>query len=316
MVICAAIEEPVTILSSLTRPDTWTGDWIQLPLDTDVEPVDPTVGDGFHWAPLDSPGLSERMTVLSSWIRRARPSVLVVDISVEITVFTRLHGVRVVTFAQPGQRTDAAHTLGYRASSAIIAPWPRSISPSTVDPAVEDRFDYVGAISRLAVTAGLPRHSNQVAILNGTGGRGASALDVFVDQCVSAAPNIEWIRLESASSAAVERTLRESTLVLAHCGQNVVAEIAACRTPAIFVPEDRPHGEQHALGRALKASSLPVIVSSSTDDRPRTSLIAMALGLNGNAWSEWVTGKEASRAATIIENIAARASANGQLAAS
>lgn len=316
MVISAAIEEPVTILSSMTRPESWIGGWVNLPLDTDVDPVEPTVGGDFHWAPLGSAGLSGRMAALSAWIHVARPSVLVVDVSVEVSVFTRLHGVRVVTFAQPGERRDPAHTLGYRVASAIIAPWPRTVRPSVVHPTVEARFDFVGAISRLPVVAGLTRHSNRIAILNGLGGRGASALDTFVAQCISAEPDFEWIRLENASPATVDRTLRESALVLAHCGQNAVAEIAACRTPAIFVPEDRPHGEQHALGRVLKASSLPVVVSSPADDRPRTSLITRARDLDGGAWSGWVTGKEASLAATIIETVAADPSAHPRMSTS
>lgn len=316
IVVSAALHEPVTILTSLDQPRSWMGGWVHLPMDTDVDAVDPTVGGDFHWAPLGSMGLTERMAILSAWIRRARPGVIVVDVSVEIAVFSRLHGVRVVTFAQPGQRTDAAHTLGYHVASAIIAPWPRTVNPIVVHPSVQARFHCIGAISRLPVAAGIARNNNRVAILNGTGGRGASSLDTFVAQCMSAQPNSEWIQLKDASIATVDHTLRTSGLALAHCGQNAVAEIAACRTPAIFVPEDRPHGEQHALGRALKASSVPALVSSPADARPRASLLAEARDLDGNAWSTWVTGQEASRAASIIETVAAGTAATQHLSAS
>jgi len=54
MVVSAAIDQPVTILSSLTRPKSWVGDWVHLPLDTDACPVDQTVGAifiGLRWSP-------------------------------------------------------------------------------------------------------------------------------------------------------------------------------------------------------------------------------------------------------------------------
>ena len=309
MVVSAAIHEPVTILSSLSRPESWNGGWVDLPLDTDVGPVDPTAGGGLHWAPLDSKGLRGRMAVVSAWIQAACPSVILVDVSVEVSVLARLHGVRVVTYAQPGDRSDPAHTLGYRVASAIIAPWPRGMKPSVLHPAVEARLDYVGAISRIPVAVGIPRQNNRIAILNGSGGRGISTLDTFVAQCIKALPNHDWVRLEGQSAATVEHTLRECALVIAHAGQNAVAEIAACRTPAILVPEDRPHGEQQALGNSLNASGFPVVGTSPDDLAHRASLIELAFRCDGQAWSGWVDGDAASRAATVIETVAAGAPA-------
>ncbi|TFC94101.1 MULTISPECIES: hypothetical protein [Cryobacterium] len=310
MAVSGALAEPVTILSSLSRPASWTGGWVDLPLDTDVVPVDPGAGGDFHWAPLGSDGLRDRMAAVSTWIRDAKPSVIVVDVSVEVSVLARLHGVRVVTYAQPGDRSDAAHTVGYRVASAIIAPWPAGIKPTVVEPTVEARFHHVGAISRIPVAPDLPRQSNRIAILNGSGGLGVSTLDAFVAQCVEALPDREWVRLEGQSAATVERTLRECSLVLAHCGQNAVAEIAACRTPAILVPEDRPHGEQEALGRALNQSEFPVVVSSPRVGAPRASLIDEALRSGGQAWSEWVDGNASLRAASVIEAVASGAPAD------
>ena len=52
MVVSAALAEPVTILSSLSRPESWAGGWVDWPLDTDVAPLEPSAGSDFHWAPL------------------------------------------------------------------------------------------------------------------------------------------------------------------------------------------------------------------------------------------------------------------------
>ena len=50
---------------------------------------------------------------LSAWIARRRgPRVIVVDVSVEVALLARLHGVPVVSVVLPGERDDAAHRLG------------------------------------------------------------------------------------------------------------------------------------------------------------------------------------------------------------
>src|SRR2546430_2737882 len=40
----------------------------------------------------------------------------------------------------------------------------------------------------------------------------------------------------------------DAGVVATHAGQNAVAEVAAARRPAIVLPQNRPHGEQHATG--------------------------------------------------------------------
>ena len=296
LAVTSALDSPVTILSSLPRPASWTGGWVDLPLDTDTEPLDPAAGGALHWAPLDSAGLRARMAAISAWVVAARPTVVVVDVSVEVAVVVRLHGVQVITFAQPGDRIDRAHSLGYQLSAAVIAPWTPGMRPCRVDPALELTFEHVGAISRIPIREPGTRRAHRVAVLNGTGGHGSSALDAVVAQSTAASPGLEWVRLEGASEAAVQDTLNSVCLVIAHCGQNVVAEIAACRVPAILVPEDRPHEEQRYLARALEGSTLPVIISAPDDGSDRAADIDRGRALDGERWRSWVDGRAAIRA--------------------
>ncbi|MFM9921235.1 hypothetical protein [Lacisediminihabitans sp. H27-G8] len=299
---------PVTILSSLPQPEAWLGEWIQLPTDTDVHPIEATANGAFHWVPLESVGLSSRMSAISSWLGAARPEVVVVDVSVEIAALVRLHGIRVVTFAQPGDRTDEAHTLGYRLASAIIAPWPSDLRPSAVLAPLESEFQHVGAISRIqveaAVSTDVVRRPNRIAVMNGSGGRGISALDMVVEEAQAAMPDAEWVRLDGEPVNTVEHNLREASVVFAHCGQNALAEIAACRTPAILVAEDRPHNEQHSMAASLRVSELPVIVLTPGDGVDRRAAIATAQLLDGEGWAQFVDGDAARRTATVITNVA------------
>lgn len=334
LAIAAAMTSPVTILSSLPRDERWTGEWIELELDHADEPVDPRASGALHWVPLRSDGLLARSAAISAWIARERPSAMVVDVSVEVALLARLHGVPVVTIAQPGDRTDGPHTLGYRASSAVIAPWPSDIRPLDVQTDVEARIETIGAISRLApVTAHLARDPLQVGVLAGYGGRGESILDAVVREAAAALPDHRWVT--PATGGGVESMLATSAIVFAHCGQNSVAEIAAARVPAVLVPEHRPHNEQFSLARSLADSAYPVVIGELGSDWAsvvenavvknaviENAAIANAIIENaaianaviekavvastpdGSAWANWCDGHAAERAATIIERVA------------
>ena len=93
LAVMAEIDESVAILSSLPRPASFTGDWVRLPLDTDIAPIDATAGGALHWVPVRFRGLSARMGAISRWIDAAHPSALIVDMSVEVVALVRLHGV-------------------------------------------------------------------------------------------------------------------------------------------------------------------------------------------------------------------------------
>src|SRR5690606_16364938 len=89
-------------------------------------PAETTAGGVLHWAPLHDAGLSARMAAVSQWIDRTHPKAVVVDVSVEVALLCRLHGVPIVTVAMPGERSDLPHSLGYASSSGLIGAWPAS----------------------------------------------------------------------------------------------------------------------------------------------------------------------------------------------
>jgi hypothetical protein len=324
MSIARELSDDVTILSSSTRPAEWTGGWVDLPLDhspNDRHPsADASANGALHWVPLASDGLFSRMAAIAQWLRDAEPSAVVVDVSVEVALLVRLHGIPVVTMAQPGDRSDAAHTLGYRASSAIVAVWPEGVPALRVAEDIAGRIEAVGAISRIPVVAPLPREPQQIAVLAGLGTRGSSALDIAVGAARQALPDANWVVLSGADSATVAHTLRTSSLVFAHCGENALAEIAASRVPAIIVPESRPHEEQQAMGIALGASGMPVTVvdmvehsldaeaaESAVQSIDWTQLVRETADLDGEAWAAWCDGAAAARAAAIVERVSALA---------
>jgi len=299
----------VTGLSSLPCPADWDGPWVRLERD-DLSPGPQAVDANghLHWVPVHDNGLRERMAQVSAWIRRAEPSVLVADVSVEVAVLARLHGVPVVSVALPGVREDPAHTLGFGVSDAVIAAWPRQATGMlyTGDPELAARVTPVGAISGHPVAEGRPPGPvTRVVVLGGAGGGGMSDADIQSAQAQT--PGVEW---EAVGTKPGNRTadplprLRAASLVVTHAGQGAVADVAAAGIPAVIVPQERPHEEQFTTGRILDSmAGIPAIVTSAFARQDWADVLAAAAALDGRNWFLWNDGRGAARAAAVISAV-------------
>lgn len=297
--------EPVTGLSTLPRPDSWTGPWEQLPPDDeDGSPEDVTAGGRLHWVPLRDPGVGSRASALSRWIEGHRPRLVVVDVSVEVAVLVRLHGVPVVSVVLPGRRTDPAHLLGFGVSSQLVACWPAAahgMSPGLPDDLAR-RVHHVGAVSRFPVVRRGERRPGprRVVLLQGRGGgrlttrTGARLRDLAPDWEWTSVGADGWVEDPSA-------VLRDADVVVTNAGQNSIAEIAACRTPAVVVPADRPHEEQATTASVLAGPDWPALVLPAFPEDGWPGLLDRAAALDGRRWEGWCDGGAAVRLAALLD---------------
>lgn len=338
--LARVLGDDLTGLSSLARPAGWTGDWLQLPSDTGPdtdEPVDQTARGALHWVPRRAAGVRARAAALSDWFERARPRVIVTDVSVEVALLARLHGIPVVVVAQPGRRDDEAHRLAYRIADRVIGFWPAGFDVLQAAEPLGERFAAVGALSRFTVAEradvgttsgsdgapdvpgegnpddeGLPLDNllapdlGEILVFSGTGGSGPGALNAVVRAARAALPDRHFTELVDASAAQVETALARASLVFSHCGQNAVAEIASARVPAVLVAEERPFAEQESMASALAGSDLPVAIATPerADAADWVALVARLEAADGDAWAAWVDGSAAERAAQVIRDVA------------
>lgn len=332
--LARVLGDDLTGLSSLARPAGWTGDWLQLPADTGPDtddPVDPTARGALHWVPRRAAGVRARAAALSAWFERARPRAIVTDVSVEVALLARLHGIPVVVVAQPGRRDDEAHRLAYRIADRVIGFWPAGFDVLQTAEPLGERFAAVGALSRFPVAerkgdfatdmapaeaptppsapalAPAPALSpGEILVFSGTGGSGPGALNAVVRAARAALPDRRFTELVDASAAQVETALARASLVFSHCGQNAVAEISSARVPAVLVAEERPFAEQESMASALAGSDLPVEVmtAESAETADWTALAARLEAADGDAWANWVDGSAAERAAQVIRDVA------------
>lgn len=302
------LRTPVTALSSLPRPTGWTHGWVELEDDLPRgDERDATAGGTLHWAPQGHPGLRSRMAAVAGWVASAQPSLVVVDVSVEVAVLVRALGVPVVVAAMRGDRTDRPHTTAYDLADALLAPWPASL-PEPWPQRWHEKAWHVGAFSRLDDAAAVPPPGDrQVVVLWGRGGTEVTAADV--DAAAAATPGWTWTAagVPGAPWAGdVPALLRGADVVVTHAGQNALAEVAAARRAAVVVPQPRPHEEQVANARALARGGLAVVVDAWPQPQAWPALLDRAAAHDPLAWQAWSDGRGAQRAAALLDAAAHR----------
>ncbi|MFH8990343.1 glycosyltransferase [Streptomyces sp. NPDC017940] len=328
--VCVArhLRVPVVGFSSLPRPTGWRGTWIRLPLDADEgtggprddraartdgprDTGDPTAGGALHWAPRHHEGLRHRMDAITSWIARARPRLFVSDVSVEVALLVRLTGTPVVVAAMRGDRFDRAHRLGYDIADALLAPWPAVVPEPDWPRHWRAKTVHTGAFSRYdgrsRVPAGDPAPGpRKVVVLLGAGGTDVDAAALRAAE--ASTTGWTWTFLGGPHGQWAEDPwplLCGADAVVTHAGQNAVAECAAARTPALVIPQDRPHGEQRATAQALAAADLATVRMSWPAPREWQGLLDRTARRPGGRWAAWAPGDGARRAARLLEHLSA-----------
>lgn len=298
--IARHLQTPVTALSSLPASD-GPAAWVRLPDDLPTgADTDATAGGTLHWAPQHHPGLRARMATIAAWVERERPSLMVVDVSVEVAVLVRAMGVPVVVVAMRGRREDRAHRTAYDLADALLAPWPARLPEPWWPQDWLDKTWHVGALSRFDDRPrsghGSPPVPGRAAVLWGGDG-GAPAMPevagwTWDTSGTSGTPHDLWPVLQGAD------------VVVTHGGQNALAEVAAARRPAVVLPQDRPYGEQHANAAALAGAGLAVVVDRWPEAADWPGLLQRACALP-DRWEQWSDGRGAQRAATRLDELAA-----------
>lgn len=309
--LAAVVSEPLTILSSLPRPPGWSGRWVGLPRDDLLgSPEDVVAGGTLHWAPLGEAGMRARSAIVSAWLEHARPRLVVADVSVEIALLTRLHGTPVISVVLPGRRTDPAHLLGYRASTALVACSPvaaRRWVPGLPDDLAR-RVVSLGAVSRFEpddVPSPRADRERHVVVLRGRGGGRLTSLSV--DALRSLAPQWHWTLVGGNGNWVedVSPLLRRADVVITNAGESGLADVAAHRRPAIVVPAERPFAEQVVTASLLDAGDWPTIVLPRLPEDGRLpGLLDRAAHLDGRRWQTWCDGRGAHRFADLVAEIA------------
>lgn len=271
--LAAAAPGRVVLLSSYEGPTAAPfAARVRLPLDDGGVAGTEAVAGLLHYAPLGSRGLATRMAAIADVLASGDVGACVVDVSVEVALLARLHGVPVVWVRQHGHRSDAPHRLAAAAAAVQVVPWPAWLDRPAVaslpgPPAATAPLVHVGGLSVHAGRAmSPPPGTRRVLVLDGTGGstgRGALAAHVAaacpgwtVESCGPGTAGGRDGVVDHGWCADPFGLLQRADVVVASAGTNAVMDVAAAGRPLVCVPQDRPYGEQHAKARALEAAGV------------------------------------------------------------
>lgn len=280
-------------------------------------PLDHTAGGALHWAPLDVSIAGPRLVRFAMFLDDVRPAGMVVDVSVEAALTSRLAGVPVVYVRQHGDRRDDAHHLAYRSARRLLAPWPVELEHPQTPHWVVAKTDYSGYV--VEPTA-LDRSSfeaefDDIVVMSGTGG---GSLSDHVARRIAQTTGRRVFTAGPDSSVASRRARRgdvihlgwtdqlpqllaSSPIVVATAGNNTIALAARSGCALITTPMDRPFGEQLTHARRLDDIGAAVCVEHPQEVDDWAPLVELAMERRGVLSTLGCPGGAARAARSILD---------------
>jgi hypothetical protein len=230
--------------------------------------------EAFHYAPVGNSGVRRRMARLASWIVTADPVLMVVDVSVEMTLFARLMSIPAALVRLTGSRLDTPHLEAFRSAALLLAPFPAVFESPDTPVWVRDKTYYGGFLARPASGAPAPGRCRTVAVVFGRGGAMGDASGL--DEAARATPDVAWHVYGPVSGhregppnlfihgwrTDIGKALDDADTVVGAAGDGLLAEVAVRAKRFICLPEERPFHEQRDKGRTLAAHGMAVVLDT------------------------------------------------------
>ena len=320
LAVLGHVSAPATLFTSAALQGPTHFDVVVLPADRPRDGGDLEDASPLHYAPVGHPAVRDRMSRIAAWAAEG-PSVLCVDVSVEVALFGRLLSLPVVAVRQHGARWDPAHLIAYRLAERLMAPFPEMLEEPDAPAWIRDKTDYVGGFSRFdGRTAGPPPGTRRVAVVGGGGFGGPSSRAAWsardVLEAAQATPGWTWTWIggKAAGASNLEAlgwvsdpfpALAAADVIVTAGGHNAVMEAAAVDRPLLVVPEARPFDEQACKAAALGAVGAAVVRWSWPEPAAWAGALEDALALEAGPRRALVDGCGAQRAAEVLDRIAA-----------
>lgn len=224
-----------------------------------------------HYAPLDHDGVRRRMGLIAGWIAEARPAMMVVDVSVEVAMLSRLCATRVAFVRLSGLRDDPAHLEAYRGASLLVAPFSSQLEDATIPAWVREKTVYCPGVSTKIGVSSTPVPGRVLVV----GGKGGAPQDgTRIAEAAIATPDRHWRVIGPATppprcpenlvfagwTEDPSSEIAAAEIVIGAAGDGLVNAVIAIGRPFICRPEPRPFDEQVRKAGSLLAAEAAIII--------------------------------------------------------
>jgi hypothetical protein len=246
---------------------------LDLPADSDTDQPE-TKLSFLHYAPLGVKGIRNRSAIMADSFNRMFPMILIVDVSVEVTLFARLCGIPTIVMLQHGQRNDLPHRNAYESAELLIAPFAATLSLPQSSEIFSHKTLYSGGFSRYSLVEkieGITADQKDVAVLLGKGG--TSIDTTFIRSLAAACTSYTFHVIGGLKEKGTENNiiwqgqlddpleiLRSCAVVMGNAGHNTVMEMADLNKRFICIPEERPFEEQVQKAAMLAVNGHAMVI--------------------------------------------------------
>ncbi|MCG6158196.1 glycosyl transferase family 28 protein [Rubinisphaera margarita] len=333
--ILAHVRNPAWVISSRMNPRDWCvppgTQFLDLPCDDEdlLEEGLTRSGDvpGVHYVPLWAPNCRQRIADYTAWMATERPSLVVVDVSVEISLLTRMATIPQIVMRQHGQRDDDAHENAYHAAERLLAPFPEMLEDDITPEWVRQKTLYLGGFARSVAPVSrveardqlqLSNEERVVVVMTGRGGHARTPSQIV--EAARATQDWQWhviggIEEHDADSSPDNVTwhgwvsnpevyINACDVLVTAAGHNSVMEAGRDRVRMIAIPEDRPFREQERKVAVLDREQLAIGQTQWPEPQHWPALLEQAMQLDLSRWDAVFNGNGAEQAARLIEEIA------------
>ncbi|MBG6120270.1 MULTISPECIES: glycosyltransferase [unclassified Sphingobium] len=274
-----------------------------------------------HYAPLDHEGLRQRTAQMAGWIAKARPRLMVVDVSAEVAMLARLASVPTVYVRLSGRRLDAAHLDAFRGAAALLAPFHDALDDDETPGWVREKTFYAPGIVRSA-SQNISVNDDVVLVVLGRGGGISNGEQWAV--VARAAPAWRWHIIGPCTVPAdmpanlqlkgwvddANTQIAAAGVVIGAAGDGVVSAVLAARRPFICLPESRPFHEQASKANRLAAVGGAIVRLEWPQPEEWLRLIGLAIEQN-QQWPTCLEGESGpERVARWLNDLCAPAVSN------
>ena len=321
------LSSPATVITSRIDELQWAGPSLKSVrgIACDIDEV-PSCGlshaadvPALHYAPLWTDNITHRVAQFTAWLDEQRPDLMVVDVSAEISMLTRLASIPQVVMRQHGERNDSAHLNAYAAAHSLLAPFPELMEDEITPDWVKEKTFYLDGFCRESdFDSSCTVVPGRIVVMFGNGGTGE--VHQTLRDAATNTPTCQWIVIGKSDNQHGSRTpsnlefagwlddpsplLQTADVVVTSAGHNSVMELGSLRKRFIAIAEDRPFDEQIRKTIVLDREQLAVGLSKWPEPSNWPSLINRAKEVDVAQWDRVFQNDGAKQAALHLEEVA------------